>query len=156
MQATSDQLILSATDLAKHLGCSHLTGLDQAAALGRLDPPTWADPALEMLQERGLAHENTYLDALRAQGRAVRVLAEGEAARDAMQEGAEVIVQASLREGRWHGRADVLLRVDSPSSLGAWSYEVVDTKLSRTTFRKLAEVLEMDRTGTGAGEGGAP
>ena len=31
------------------------------------------------------------------------------------------------------GRADVLLRVDKPSQLGSWSYEVVDTKLSQET-----------------------
>ena len=33
----------------------------------------------------------------------------------------------------WGGRTDVLLRVETPSALGDWSYEVVDTKLSRET-----------------------
>jgi uncharacterized protein len=32
----------------------------------------------------------------------------------------------------WLGYADFLGRVDEPSNLGAWSYEPVDTKLSRT------------------------
>src|SRR3546814_5859791 len=31
------------------------------------------------------------------------------------------------------GRADVLKRVETPSALGAWSYEVFDTKLARET-----------------------
>ena len=31
------------------------------------------------------------------------------------------------------GRADVLRRVEVPSDLGPWSYEVLDTKLARET-----------------------
>ncbi len=50
-----------------------------------------------------------------------------------MTEGADVITQAHLAEGRWHGRADVLLKVAAGSKLGAWSYEVVDTKLASET-----------------------
>lgn len=33
----------------------------------------------------------------------------------------------------WFGRADFLIRVDKPSELGAFSYEVVETKLARST-----------------------
>ena len=33
----------------------------------------------------------------------------------------------------WSGRADILRRVDVPSDLGDWSYEVIDTKLARET-----------------------
>ncbi len=33
----------------------------------------------------------------------------------------------------WYGRADFLVRVDKPSDLGAFSYEVVETKLARST-----------------------
>jgi uncharacterized protein len=50
-----------------------------------------------------------------------------------MTRGDGVIVQAALREGIWSGRADVLRRVETPSALGAWSYEVTDTKLARET-----------------------
>src|SRR5262249_9463375 len=35
--------------------------------------------------------------------------------------------------GRWNGRADILRRVEMPSALGPWSYEVIDTKLARET-----------------------
>src|SRR5205085_11840238 len=52
---------------------------------------------------------------------------------EAMRSGAAAIVQAKLEDGRWRGRADVLLRVNTPSELGNWSYEVVDTKLARET-----------------------
>jgi uncharacterized protein len=44
-----------------------------------------------------------------------------------------VILQPALRNGRWFGRPDVLRRNAMPSVLGAWSYEVVDTKLAEET-----------------------
>ena len=50
-----------------------------------------------------------------------------------MARGAEVIVQAALADGGWAGYADVLVRVPTPSALGDWSYEVVDTKLAQET-----------------------
>lgn len=40
---------------------------------------------------------------------------------------------ADTGAARWSGRADILRRVETPSALGAWSYEVVDTKLARET-----------------------
>ena len=42
-------------------------------------------------------------------------------------------VQATLLDGRWFGRADVLMRVPRASRFGDWSYEVWDTKLARET-----------------------
>jgi uncharacterized protein len=96
---------------------------------------------LEVLEERGLAHEARYLGHLREE-RGIEVVrlaevAEGEGTFEktvvAMREGVPVIAQATLHDGRWHGRADVLLRADRPSDLGAWSYEVVDTKLAAET-----------------------
>jgi uncharacterized protein len=50
-----------------------------------------------------------------------------------MEAGTAIIVQGAFRLGAWIGRTDVLRRIDTPSGLGAWSYEVVDTKLARET-----------------------
>ncbi|HEX5080237.1 MAG TPA: TM0106 family RecB-like putative nuclease [Geminicoccaceae bacterium] len=90
-----------------------------------------------MLQERGLALEQLYLDRLRAQGLAIVDVGEGGARVErtvgAMRAGAAVIYQATLRSDRWHGRADFLRRVERPSRLGGWSYEVLDAKLARET-----------------------
>jgi uncharacterized protein len=47
--------------------------------------------------------------------------------------GDAIIVQGALQSGMWAGRTDVLRRVETPSRFGAWSYEVVDTKLARET-----------------------
>jgi predicted RecB family nuclease len=140
MKVTGDGIRLSATDLAHHLACRHLTALDLAAALGELSPPRWQDPDLDVLELRGMEHERAYLDHLRAQGRTIADLRDaptpGDAAERtgvAMRAGADAIAQATLARDRWLGRADVLLRVPRPSALGDWSYEVVDTKLARET-----------------------
>src|SRR3989441_6530731 len=140
MQLSGDELILSATDLSNFLSCRHLTALEMAAALSKRRRPHWDDPVLELLFARGLAQERAYVASLQAAGRKIVTLAdvkERDAAvaqtLDAMRSGADVIVQGALRDGRWYGRPDVLRRVPKPSGLGAWSYEVSDTKLARET-----------------------
>ena len=131
MQKDGEAIRLAATDLSNHLACRHLTQLDRAVSEGRRSPPSWADPALAVLQQRGFEHERAYIEHLRAQG--LTIAEPGEHTLAAMRAGAEAIVQAELRRGRWQGRADVLLRVSSASDLGDWSYEVVDTKLAQDT-----------------------
>jgi len=139
MKLDGSLLLLAATDLANHLACRHLTELDRAVAEGRLGAPAWRDPALELLQERGLAHERGFVESLRAGGldvvdlRDVEGASAAERTLQAMRRGAGAIVQGELCEGRWRGRADVLVRVASPSALGDWSYEVYDTKLAQET-----------------------
>ena len=133
-------LQLSASDLVGHLNCRHLTDLDFEAAHGRLERPHYHDPLLEILAERGERHEKDYLAHLAARGHSVvRIAGKGisqaqaEQTIAAMREGARVIAQATFLHGNWGGRADVLLRVETPSGLGPWSYEPVDTKLARET-----------------------
>ena len=136
----SGQLVLTPTDLSAFLGCRHRTALDLAVLHGVLKKPTWTDPFAQSLAERGLEHEQRYLDALRADGRTVvEIPTDGApgvgvaATRAAMASGADVIYQAALEMPGWFGRADVLVRVNRPSALGAWSYEPHDTKLARET-----------------------
>ena len=57
-------LLLSATDLANHLACKHLTELNRLAAEGELKKPFRSDPILETLIERGNQHEQAYVDSL--------------------------------------------------------------------------------------------
>lgn len=107
----------------------------------------WIDPALSLLQERGLEHERRYVQALTNDG--FRVLELSEHTPDgavvdtleAMHAGVDVIIQAGLKDGRWFGRPDVLRRVETPSLLGSWSYEAVDTKLAKET--RGATVLQL-------------
>lgn len=132
MRGAGASLRLAATDLSNHLACSHLTSLSLADAAGQIAGGyTNFDPFLKVLRERGQAHENAYLAHLRGSGR--RIEAGGEDTERWMAEGVDVITQASLESGRWYGRADFLVRVETPSAKWSWSYEVIDTKLSSDT-----------------------
>jgi len=148
MQKQGDSLLLSASDLVGHLACAHLTGLDIAVANGTLAKPATWDPLLELLRERGAQHERGFVEHLREQGLGVTVIdgvgVDDEAiarTRAAMQVGDAVIVQGAFQVNGWVGRTDVLRRVDTPSTLGPWSYEVIDTKLARET--KAGTVLQL-------------
>ena len=76
MRSVGDRLELSASDLASHLGCRHLTQLDLLVAKGRLTPPRWRDPALDVLQQRGLELERLHLDHLCAEELMIAVAGE--------------------------------------------------------------------------------
>lgn len=147
MRLHQNTVTFFATDLANHLSCRHLTTLELLLAKGVLAEPAWENPHLRVLQQRGLEHERAYVAHLQASGLTVIDLSyepEDRAAQDtgtAMAEGANVIVQASLGTGVWRGRTDVLLRVERPSALGSWSYEVVDCKLARQT--KAETILQL-------------
>jgi uncharacterized protein len=134
MQLIDDDLLLSATDLSKHIACRHATSLDLKAARGEMARIYRRDPSIRVLEERGRRHEAAYLAYLQEQGH--DILLEGGGLKrtlDAMKSGVGVIPQADLQNGRWRGRADILLKVPKPSHLGPWSYEVVDTKLASET-----------------------
>lgn len=141
MQQLSGHLLLSPSDLIGYLECSHLSHLEREVAMGRLERVGRRSDAADLLARKGDEHERQHLDRLRSDGREVVVI-EGrggldglrrsaERTRTAMEAGAEVIFQAVLFDGdRWHGYADFLERVEVPSALGSWSYEVADTKLA--------------------------
>jgi predicted RecB family nuclease len=157
VELVDGQLIFSASDLINHLECPHLTHLDIEVALGRLDLTETRSDTTELVARKGDEHEQTYLAQLRDEGREVvdikndpGVKIEGylslddtapgldgtrlgaQRTVDAMKAGAEVIYQGVLFDGvRWRGHSDFLTRVERPSELGAFSYEVADTKLAR-------------------------
>src|SRR5439155_7462994 len=58
----------------------------------------------------------------------------------ATSEGVDVIYQVTFFDGRWRCHPDFLLRIDRPSKLGPYSYEVADAKLARKA--KAAAVLQ--------------
>lgn len=133
--------MFSATDVANFLACHHTATLGFAESRKEIKRPFFNDPSIDLLQRLGLEHEKRYLQHLiDEQGRAVTEIDldapwEQSAAQTigALQQGAPAVYQATFMNGPWRGRADFLIRVETPSSLGAWSYEVVDTKLARST-----------------------
>ena len=156
MQRPGDRIVHSASDLVGFLECGHLAALERAAVLGHVKRPMRADRFLDRIVRRGFQHEARFLDELAAEGREVaemaldmglplpqRYVAGREATLAAMRAGRDVIFQAALFDGERLGFADFLQRVDMPSDLGAWSYEVWDTKLARSV--KASAVLQLCR-----------
>jgi uncharacterized protein len=139
-----DQVLHSASDLNAFLGCA------QAAALNLqklLNPDTLPDTAVDddsakLIQDAGHEHEAAYLAQLRATTDVESIASAGSleeragATVAAMRAGASIIYQATFLAPPWHGFADFIRRVDQPSDLGPWSYEVIDTKLARTASPK--------------------
>ena len=140
MKLTDRGLRFSPTDLGGFVACEHLTQLELTAALGEIEKPHYADPYGELLKQKGTEHEAAYLQSLLDAGHEVVTIGLGEdrdfeaAARrteEAMRDGASYVYQAVLVLDGWRGLADFLERVDRPSALGDFSYEVLDTKLAR-------------------------
>ena len=148
MQLVDGRPVFAATDLVGFLACEHLTALELAATAGLVERPVRDDPEIDIVAKRGAEHEARYLATLLAEGKSVATIDAGthgapaadqaarlqaavEATVAAMRRGVDVIYQATFFDGRWLGLADFLVRVESPSDLGEWSYEVVDTKLAR-------------------------
>jgi predicted RecB family nuclease len=142
MQAIDDNLILSASDLNNYLACAHLTALDLARMRGEGvgEPDRGADA--ELLARKGDEHEEAYLAKLLADGREVVEIAMDDGSPEAlamavaetevaMRGGAEIIYQGAFLRDGFRGHTDFLFRVDRESDLGAFSYEVADTKLAR-------------------------
>ncbi|MBW1801988.1 MAG: TM0106 family RecB-like putative nuclease, partial [Deltaproteobacteria bacterium] len=143
MQKIKGTLLFSASDLTNFLDCRHLTTLD----LKNLETPLQKaddDAQAKLIQEKGFQHEERYLDLLRrAGGRVADLQSEtrdpDEAVRataDAMTQGFDIIYQACLRSDPIFGYADFLRRLERPSGLCSFSYEVVDTKLARSPRAK--------------------
>lgn len=143
MQLYANGRLYSATDVVGFLECEHLTTLD----LTHLTTPleiAQRDESDTLVQEKGFEHERAYVEVLRASGLTVVDIAVGnesitakvEATLAAMRQGVDVVYQATLLDGRLIGYADFLVKVQRPSNLGSYSYEVSDTKLSRTPKAK--------------------
>ena len=127
---------LSPSRLSDFLGCEYRTYLDLRADRGEIPREDYRPPDAALLAERGLRHEQAFLDSLREEGRDVVSIPEDHPAEEraaqteqAMRRGREVIHQAAFIHDNWIGYADFLIRIDTPSALGDYSYEVHDAKL---------------------------
>ncbi|WP_106847801.1 TM0106 family RecB-like putative nuclease [Blastococcus sp. Marseille-P5729] len=139
MREVDGEVILSATDLTRHTACTHATTLELSYLRGRAAlVPAGDDPDVALIAAKGAEHETAAFHTLAAGRTSISIprrLSDqrAEAATvSAMQDGVEVVYQAAFAGGRWSGRADFLLRNETPSRWGPWSYDVADTKLART------------------------
>lgn len=142
MRDIGGTILFSATDLMRFMGCAHATRLDLMRLRGEGPEPREDSEDAALLQKQGDAHEAAHLAQLKAAGRSVREVARGDLRSNAeetvaaLRSGVNVVFQGAFLSGRWGGWSDFLERVERPSDLGAFSYEVADTKLKRKPHPK--------------------
>ena len=146
MRLKGKKFFYSASDLSGYIHCRHLTTLNKKAVLGEIQKPEQESKLIETLQLRGQEFEKDQLTKLKRQRKTIAVIEQTsksplEDTLKAMKKGFDVIYQARMEMGEWQGWADFLIRVEKPSKLGKWSYEVYDTKLASTT--KAGTILQI-------------
>jgi uncharacterized protein len=139
--------VFFATDIANFLACRHLMTLDRVHATGEIQKPAFHDPGAELLRELGIRHEQSFLGHLAQTKEVVRIPTDilwadavGRTV-EALHRGVDAVYQATFQVGVWGGRSDFLVRVDKPSALGPFSYEIVETKLARAA--KARAILQL-------------
>jgi predicted RecB family nuclease len=162
MKKSNNGIVFSPSDLSNHISCKHLTNLNKKAALGEIKKPTYTNRVVDLLRERGLQFENEFLETLAQEGKSILKLSqENDNAEietiSAMKMGIDVIYQARLvKYGEWEGWADFLIKVDTPSEFGNWSYEVLDTKLATETRAGTILQIALYSERVGEIQGGMP
>lgn len=142
MRDLNGQILLSASDLMRFMGCPHATTLDLAFMRGVGPAPREDTEDAALIQKQGEAHEAAHLARLNATGRGIVEIVRGNLATDAettraaLAAGSEVVFQGAFLSGKWGGWSDFLERVERPSVFGPFSYEVADTKLKRRPHPK--------------------
>src|SRR6056297_2134122 len=142
MREIGGNILFSASDLMRFMGCAHATTLDLMRLRGEGPEPGEDSEDAALLQKQGDAHEAAHLERLKVSGRYVVEIPRSDLERDAeathvaLTEGAEVVFQGAFLSGNWGGWSDFLERVERPSALGPFSYEVADTKLKRRPHPK--------------------
>lgn len=137
MLKENGRIRLSASDLMRFMACAHASFLDRERMHGRGPEPAADSEDAALLQRHGDAHEAAHLATLRANGDVAEIDTDQPFAAAvtqtiaALASGPDVVFQGALEGGAWGGWSDFLERVDLPSDLGRYSYEVADTKLKR-------------------------
>ncbi len=127
---------LSASQLNNFLGCQHYTAL----WLADIKPPDQVDASTELIQKKGIEHEERVLTrleslhgtAVRIEGHAVAFQARVNATVTAIRAGAPLIYQGALHSDRWVGFPDFLVRKEQNAD-GSWQYAPEDAKLKFST-----------------------
>ena len=114
MRILGSKILFSATDLMRFMGCAHATTLDLMRLSGEGPEPVEDTEDAALLQKQGDAHEAAHLSKLKSAGKAVLeiprgdLVADAQATRAALAQGAEVVFQGALLSGNWGGWSDFL------------------------------------------------
>lgn len=142
MYKNSSGYIYSASDLIIHMNSPFASWMSRLA----LDKPERLngiekdhDEMMGLLAEKGIEHEEQFLEDLREEYGTENVAeikadkrTAADATHEAMKAGYKVIFQAYLERDNFAGFADFLVRREGKSDLGDYYYEAWDTKLSKS------------------------
>lgn len=137
MRKLAGTYIYSPSDLITFLGSEYVSWMDRFD----LDHPGMterdeSDDSDRILRTKGQEHEQDFFAYLINSGRDIfEIRVDSDRVSPtlrAMKEGREVIYQAELQLKNFRGFPDFLMRVEGPSVLGNYHYEVWDTKLARS------------------------
>ena len=139
----SGKKLFSATDIVNFLECEHLTALDIKNLEEKLQKAP-VDEQAKLIQDKGIAHEAAYVKKIQSTDLSFIDISKAGSSNEekahatlmAMKNGIEIIFQATFLDDQFLGYADFLRRIETPSSLGSYSYEVLDTKLSLSVKAK--------------------
>jgi predicted RecB family nuclease len=152
MRRSSSTPPYSASSLCDFAECRYILWLDRLSETQDIKRSE-ADDTARLSQKKGNEHEQRYLELLKRDGHDVAIVPRAdissEEARQISREttikilsqGAPYAYQAYLYSKPFHGFADFLKRVDRPSKLGNFSYEVIDTKLSKQ--EKVTHIIQL-------------
>jgi len=134
----NNDIIYSPTDLISFLKCNHLSWSDHKTLTNELKlNKIKNNPFTDLLVARGLDHELNYLKRLKSTYNYVVEISRKESLQkqveltsNAISSGADIIFQPLLYDYPWSGYADFLIKTNTPSSLGDFSYEILDAKLA--------------------------
>lgn len=138
---------LTATDFYKFITCPHWPWFELYATEEEQKLKRALTSGEERRLDDGLSHERDMMADLTKGQRVTEMATSGDptalfqATLQAMHEGAETIYQATLIDGDWHGRPDLLMRVEGASKLGNWHYVPVDIKIAHEL--KLSHRLQL-------------
>ena len=140
----TDKITYSPSDLVYYSQSQFISWMDRFAIENKAQAPSrdTINPLLNALAKKGLVHEQQQMQKFLDQGLAVIEISGKDNAKkytdtiNAIHQGADVIVQARLQQDNLAGAADFLVKVDTPSQLGNYSYTVWDTKLATASKPK--------------------
>ena len=139
MHLRGNKLTFSPSDLTNFMESRFVSFMDRLFVSGDSRAVRDAeDEAMEIIRQRGLEHEKTYLDLLKSSGADVCEIDSNsgdgiELTKEAIQQGRQYIYQAHLVQGQFFGKSDFLVRVDGRNSRAVktnYVYEPLDTKLA--------------------------
>jgi predicted RecB family nuclease len=133
-----NQLVFSPSDLTLFMDSPFASWMEHFALThpNKVPVADVTDELLDVLQHMGNQHEAAVLASFQEQGLSIASIQKEAdplcATLTAMQNGVDVIYQASLQLPPFRGYADFLIKVAGKSALGDYYYEVWDTKLAKS------------------------